>query len=267
MKTILNVIVVLAIANLLAIGGFVGWLRSSDRLNWARAGEIRKLLSKTITDEKTEAQAAAAKAEADKKAAAEAAKAARPPLTAEERLSARIEATKQDEERINRLHREVEDLQRGLAAERSAIDADKAAFAAQKKAFEDTVKQTQSDLADAQFQKSLTVLTTLKPAQSATILQQLIAGVTPGVAPATGAASGGNGPLIANGSPLGASAAGSAPGQPGMADALRYLDAMDDRPRGKILAEIAMTDPKLATQLLEQLRKRGEFAGVASGAP
>lgn len=261
MKTILNVIVVLAIANLLAIGGFVGWLNSSDRLNWERAGEIRKLLSKTITDEKTEAQAAAAKAEADKKAAEEAVKAARPPLTAEERLGARIEATKLDEERINRLHREVEDLQRGLAAERAALENEKAAFVAQKKAFEDSVKQTQADLTDAQFQKSLTVMTTLKPAQAATLVQQLIAGTQPSFAPA-----GGGGGLSANGSPAAGNAT-QASGQPGMADALRYLNAMDDRPRGKILAEIVKSDPKLATQLLEQIRKRGEFAGVASSAP
>ena len=265
MKTILNIIVVLAIANLLAIGGFIGWLRLSDRLNWDRAGEVRRLLSKTITDEKTEQQAAEAKVVADKKAAEEAAKAARPPLTAEERLAARIEATRLDDERINRLHREVEDLQRGLAAERTALDTDKAAFEAQRKEFEEGVRSTQLAQTDAQFQKSLTVLTTLKPAQAATLIQQLITNGQSKFAPVSNGSSGGNGPLIANGSPATNSA--SPPAQAGLADALRYLDAMDDRPRWKIISEIIKTDPKLATQLLEQLRKRGEFAGLASSAP
>ncbi|MFA6043451.1 MAG: hypothetical protein WC718_00580 [Phycisphaerales bacterium] len=267
MKTILNIIVVLAIANLLAIGGFVGWLRSSDRINWERAGEVRKLLSKTITDEKSEALAASAKMEADKKAAVEAVKAARPPLTAEERLAARIEATKLDEERINRLHREVEDLQRGLAAERTALDGDKAAFAAQRKAFEDSVKSTQLAQTDAQFQKSLTVLTTMKPAQAATILQQLITTGQANFAPVSSGAGGGNGPLIANGTPPAAASPVPPTAQAGLTDALRYLDAMDDRPRGKIITEITKTDPKLATQLLEQLRKRGEVAGLTPSAP
>lgn len=267
MKTILNIIVVLAIANLLAIGGFIGWLRSSDRINWERAGEVRKLLSKTITDEKNESLAAAVKADVEKKAAAEAAKAARPPLTAEERLAARIEATKLDEERINRLHREVEDLQRGLAAERAALDGDKSVLAAQRKAFEESVKSTQLAQTDAQFQKSLTVLTTMKPAQAATIVQQLITTGQANFAPVGGGAVGGNGPLIANGSPLPVASPASPTQQLGLTDALRYLDAMDDRPRGKIITEITKTDPKLATQLLEQLRRRGEVAGLTPSAP
>lgn len=269
MKTVLNIIVVLAIANLLAIGGFVGWLKSSDRLSMERASQIRKLLSKTIADEKAEEQAAAAKVVADKKAAEEATRANRPPLTAEERLAARVEATKLDEERVNRLRREVEDLQRGLASERAAIDKDKSEFAAQKKTFEDSVKSTRLAQTDAQFQKSLTVLTTLKPAQAATMLQQLISSGQASFAPVGDAGAGGNGPLIANGAPSAPSPSPSPSplGQVGMTDALRYLDAMDDRPRGKIIAEIVKTDPKLATQLLEHLRTRGESPRAAPSAP
>jgi hypothetical protein len=38
---------------------------------------------------------------------------------------------------------------------------------------------------------------------------------------------------------------------------------MDEKPRGKILAEYAKTDPDLAARLLERLRKRGQPAAAA----
>ena len=44
--------------------------------------------------------------------------------------------------------------------------------------------------------------------------------------------------------------------------AVRYLDAMDDKHRTKVMAELAKADPKLAADLLERIRKQGEFARV-----
>ena len=41
MKTVWNIIAVLAVANLIAVAGFVGWLRSTDRLNMADADDAQ----------------------------------------------------------------------------------------------------------------------------------------------------------------------------------------------------------------------------------
>jgi hypothetical protein len=45
-----------------------------------------------------------------------------------------------------------------------------------------------------------------------------------------------------------------------------YLNAMDERARGKIMAEFTKDDPALAAELLDALRRHGQFAR-ADGAP
>lgn len=258
MKTIWNILAVIAIANLLALAGFVGWLRMTDRMSVDRLREIREKVSKTITQENTEFEQAKAKVEADQKAAEAAAKAAKAPLTAEQRLAARGEATELDRLRAERLQREVDDLKRGLQAEREKLSREQAALDAERKAFQELVQGSQDAVANAQFQKSLGVLSTLKPAVAATMIQQLISGAAdpnslqPVPAPGEAAAANQGGP-----SPKPAPNAG-------FTQAVSYLDAMDDRPRGKIMAEFAKTDPALATRLLERLRKRGDLSASAS---
>ena len=51
MKTLWMMISTIAVANLLAICVFAGWLYSTDRLNLARMQQIRVLLAQTVTTE------------------------------------------------------------------------------------------------------------------------------------------------------------------------------------------------------------------------
>ncbi len=51
MKRIWTIISILALANVLAIGGFVGWLQTSGRLNKDRMQRLRELFAPTITEE------------------------------------------------------------------------------------------------------------------------------------------------------------------------------------------------------------------------
>src|SRR6185295_11464722 len=90
MKKIWTGLSVIAVANLLALAGFAGWLVKSDRLDMDRIRHMRVELAKTITQQKTEEDAAKAKAEEEHKQAEAARLAAKPPLTATERLSARV---------------------------------------------------------------------------------------------------------------------------------------------------------------------------------
>ena len=202
-------------------------------------------LSTTITQEKDKAAQDAAKAVAAANAADEAIKAAKAPLTAAEQLAARIEATELDRERVARLRREVESLQKRLsvqgdhvASERAGLEADRKAFAA---ATANAVEQTRS----GQFQKAMGVLSSLKPAAAKSVLTKLLESRS-GLAAAL---------------PSELASAALSPPPERIAEVVMYLDAMEDRPRTKIMTEFAKDDPVLASKLLERLRDKGEPKG------
>src|SRR5947208_212624 len=136
MKKIAIVVSIIAIANLIAMAGFAGWLVKSDRLDMDRLRRARVSLAKTITQERDENAAAKAKAESDEKAQIAAKLAAKPPLTAAERLSARVEANELDSQRAERLKREVQDMQRQLNDERAKLVNERGVLEADKKAFD-----------------------------------------------------------------------------------------------------------------------------------
>lgn len=258
MKTLWNAICVVALANLLAVVGIVGWLRTSDRINMDRARELRVLLAKTISQQQAEEAQAKAATENEQKQKEADAKARRVPLTASEQLAARLEATELDEQRLKGMRSEVDALQRTLReaqekvkAERVSLDGDRSAFEAAKKTYAESTK-------NEQFQKTLTVLQTVKPAEARAILGEILAGVSVEVtppapeSPAMGTA--------ANTTPT------AAPTNKGREQVIAYLDAMESKSRTKVLTEFLKSDPKLAAGLLEDLRQRGQVAN-ATGIP
>ncbi len=257
MRTLWNALCVVALANLLALVGLVGWLRASDRLNMDRARELRTMLARTIAAEQAEAAQAQAMAEAERKKQEAEAKARRVPLTASEQLAARLEATELDEQRLKGMRSEVDALQQTLReaqekvkAERATLDADRAAFEAAKKShLESTTNE--------QFQKTLAVLQAVKPAEARAILGELLAPVPTG---------GGSTPIPTEGGEVvDASRKVEAvdPLKKGREQVIAYLDAMDAKSRTKILTEFLKSDPKLAAGLLEDLRQRGQVASAA----
>lgn len=256
MKIIWNALSVVAVANLLALLGFVGWLRADDRLNADRARAVRAVFGKTLTEEAAEAAKAKADQEAVEKAAAEAKRKDQPPLTAEQRVALRLEATEIDRQRMERLQREVEDLQRVLATERTALDRDRAAFLAEKSAFEAASAATRRALEDGQFQKTLGVLSTMKPKDAVGLLTQMLKGAS--FAPTS------QPPALAAGGATGTESDAAAAA--GEEQVVSYLDAMDEKPRGRIMTELAKTDPVLATRLLGRIRDRAQFAPVPGNA-
>jgi hypothetical protein len=255
MKTVWTVLSVLAIANLIALAGLLGWLAKSDRLNMDRVRAVREAIIKPIAQEKSELDLKAKAEDASRAQAQAEAKASKPPLTAAEKLQARIEATELDRQRLERLKREVSDLQKQLATDRARLERERTAFATEKKAFEDSVASTTVASSDAQFQKTLKVLVGQKPQQAVTLLMQMLAAPAPAIDL--------NMVPVANGATLADPAAPqSTHTEQGMATVVGYLDAMSDKPRGKIMEALTKTDPKLAADLLERLRTRGEFARV-----
>jgi hypothetical protein len=253
MKKLWNILSVISVANLVALAALAGWLVKSDRLDMDRIRRARVALVKTISQEHSEFETASVKAEQDQKAAEAAKVAARPPLTAAERLAARVEATELDNQRAQRLKREVLDMQRLLNEERDKLQKEKEQLASDRKAFDDMAAASTAAMTDAQFQKTLAVLESLKPAQALAMLKEMMVD-----APTTGAE--------ANSAPapLGSGAV-AAPSGKNTSRAVGYLDAMDEKRRSAIMKELAKTDPKLAAELLERIRKRAdpnEFARV-----
>ncbi|MCX5689643.1 MAG: hypothetical protein NTV94_07650, partial [Planctomycetota bacterium] len=249
MKALMTGIIVIAIANLLAIGGFVGWLVQTDRLDMERVRELRQKLAVTVTQDRADKAAQEKKDAAAAAEAVAAAKAAKPPLTASEQLSARLEATELDKERLSRLKREIDSLQKRLAEQADQIARDRAALERDRKAFADMSATTVETQTTEQFQKALGVLTSLKPAAAKSILAQMLTGALDDA----GSAAAGGGALTANGA---APAAGAAPvvRPEQLKKVVQYLDAMEERPRTKIMTEFTKDDPALAGRLLAELR-------------
>lgn len=256
MKTVWNIISVIAVANLLALAGVLLWLKSSDRLDTDRARAVRQMFSTTVTANKAKADAAAKEAEAAKALAEAEAKANKPPLTSSEKLQSRVELTNLDEQRMQRIRREVEDLRTALAREREELDKRWTQLETDRKAFEQLVADSTNGVSDEQFRKSLDVLQGLKAPAAKQLLVQML-NDTGGANPATGAQDGAQASAQVNASGL---------RDQRMKRVTEYLNAMDERARGKIMAEFTKDDPALAAELLDALRRHGQFAR-ADGAP
>ncbi len=220
MKAVWHIITIVALANLIAIGGFVWWLHFSGRLDMGRVEAVRTMLSETLAEQQARESAEAAQTQTQAEQAAEIERMSGPPVTASEVLSLRIETSEEDLQRISRLRREVRDLSETLASERRKLDAERAKFEEQKAEFALMRQRLEEIEGDEQFIKSLGVLESLKAAEAKQTLMEII--------------------------------------ETDREQAVSYLDAMQDRPRTKIFNEM-VTDGQadLAAELLEEIRVRG----------
>jgi hypothetical protein len=226
-KKIWTIIVVLGLANVFALGGFVGWLGYSGRLSMERLRSVREMFTETVDEEQArladeEAQAAAAAAAADNGLPEG------PARNASELVAMRLEATEVDMQRIERLRREVEDLQRKLRRDQTMLDTKSAEFADQREAFAAMRERIAAIEGSEQFKKSVGVLESLKSADAKAMLDELLT-------------SGDREQVVS------------------------YLDAMEDRTRSRIMTEFVKDGQQdLAAELLESLRTRG-LQAVANG--
>lgn len=242
MKLIWNTICIMALTNLLAVLGLVGWLAATDRLNIDRLTAIRLMLRETSTEQ----AAREAEEEAARIAAEEAAK---PPderiaLSAAETLSVRLEMSEVDRERTELLRRQTEDLRAALQRENERLIEERAQFDARVKAFYEETERLAAIDGGRQFRKAVKVLEGLKASDAANLLQALIAEGPSGA------------PELAIGD---GQAASPAPGvrEEGMMRAVSYLNAMQERTRTRIIEVFTKQDPGLAAELLDRLRTRG----------
>lgn len=261
MKTLWLALSVLAIANLLALLGFVGWLKMSDRLDSDRLKAVRTILAKTITDEKSETDEAARKEAAAKAEAEEAIRKGRPPLTATEQLYARLEATEIDEQKLKAMVSSIETLRAPLQAERDSLARERAALERDKVEFQAVVDAANVRTKDDQFKKTVAVMDSLKAIDARRVLSEIMRGADAAVSAQNAAERAASADLVANGSAETAAVSAPVAGGPsaaGVDRALDYLNAMSPRTRSKVVAEFVKDDPSLAGELLERLRTYGQ---------
>lgn len=220
MKTIWNVLSVMAVANVLAAIGVVGWLGASGRLSADRLDETRQMFALSIEDEKAQAEAEAERLATEQAEAAEAERMRVPPLSTE----AVIEQQQDEEETMRqRLLRQEADLgaQREMLLQfQQALEERELKLAADREAFEAERRQIVELEESEQFRTALKTLEGQRPADAAKLLTSIL-------------------------------------GEGKRDIVIAYLDAMGERPRNKIIAELTKTERELAAGLLEDIRTRG----------
>lgn len=226
MKALLKIISIMAVANLLAIAGFAGWLVKSDRLNGERVAAIRSMLSKTITDESKEKEAAETQAASDAAAAKAAAQGTVLPVRAEEKLSQADEAAEREHQNKLRLERELRSLQEFLVRENERLVKLEADIKKREESFAQERKRIDETAGTEQFKKAMATLSGVKAKEAQSMLNELLA-------------------------------AGK------RTEVIAYLNAMDERQRSKVIGEFNKVDPKVAAELLEDLRRYGVGEGAS----
>lgn len=228
MKNLWLIISALALANVLAVGGVVGWLAATDRLSRDRVHKIREMLAKPIAVEEQERLAAEAAAKQRAEDDARAIRLAAAPVPAAAQIAAERDEAELAHQRMLRRQREIDDLGAQLVRRQDDLDQRERALQQRIAAFE-AEKQRYLEIEGAeQFRAALETLEGLKAKEAKALLGTMLEQ--------------GQGEQV-----------------------VAYLSRMDDRKRSAIVSEFAREQPSLAADLLERLRTRG--VATASAAP
>ncbi|MBK7405776.1 MAG: hypothetical protein IPJ41_14440 [Phycisphaerales bacterium] len=242
MKRLLTAIAVLAVINLLGIGGALGWLAATHRLSRERLDAVRAILHETIPEE----QARLAKEQKDAEAAAAALPEplpATPPVPSEQLVGLQQESSRAEEFRAQRLERDNRDLARTTALEFQRLDRERQAFEKERDDFSAMRARLAAVEGEKQFKTAVSVLAEgVKPAEAASILRQLIDGQ------------------------VNVLSSGETRGLSGMDRAAAYLNAMDSIARGEVMSQFAKSSPQVAAELLERIRTFGLLADASGNA-
>jgi pentatricopeptide repeat protein len=223
MKSAWFIISTLAVANLLAIAAFIGWLGATHRLTRERIDSVRQVFTRTIVDEERDRIAAEAENPSAPAAPPASAKPAFAPVSSAERLASQQVGEKIELQHLLRRESEINALRVFLQKENDRLQKWQTDLKAQEAAFKAERKKIIDMDGSEQFKKALATIEAIKPKDA----QSMMAA------------------LIKNGK---------------TDEVVAYLNAMEERGRGKVMTEFNKADPKLAADLLERLRTRGLLA-------
>ena len=224
MRSLWTALVFVLIVNFLALVGFVGWLVADGRLDRARMDQVVSLFSMKVADEAAAKQLEETKKQRDAETAREAARLERVadgPAQLAQQIADDQEKDEIALQRLERLKRDIQDLQRTnevarrlLAEERAKIDTDR-------KALQDALTAEKKKREDEDFKQAVKMYEQLRAKQSKEMFQQLMT-------------------------------------QQKTDQVLDYLAAMQLRKASAVLKEFK-TGPEIvqATELVQRLRERG----------
>ncbi len=225
MKKLIKVVMVVAILNLLAVLAGAGWVFATGRVDKQRVTEVVGMFEETTMGrdmriKKEEADAAAALA-FDDTALPELA------MNADELNDVRLQMTQIDRARLERMQREIKDLQDTLKRERALLASERVDFEGQREAFGAMRDRLDEIEGSEQFSKSLDVLKESKAKDSMAMLSVLIT-------------------------------------QGKREQVVTYLSALSKGVRTEVIAEfIKAGEQQLAAGLLESIRMRGQETALA----
>ncbi len=232
MKSLKRAVLAVLVLNLLAVLGGAGWLFTSGRVSKGRVLDLTQLFDEPVAAERSRLKAEQAAAAA--LAAAQEKPLPTPALSTAERNQVRVEMTQIDRERLERMRREVADLQGTLRKERRLLEEGRAALEKEREDF-DQMRQRLANLEGGkQFKKSLATITGMDAKDAKTVLSAML----------------------------------GEPSTPGgkYEEVISYLSAMDDRARTEILTQFVKAgEDRLAADLLESVRLRGLETTKAGG--
>ena len=166
MKTIGIILLALLLAHLVAVGIGVAWLGATDRLSKERLYQVKAIFVPTIKEEKArleeeEKSTLAQKAVLDEKARME--EVADGPTTVNDRLEQ--DQTKRDLvlAKIQRLQREMNDMNRNLEFAKLQLSHDKKQLTEEREAFKKFKEDMENQRMDADFERVVNTYSKLKP--------------------------------------------------------------------------------------------------------
>jgi len=220
MKKLTKVLMVMAVLNLIAVLAGVGWVFASGRVDKQRVLEVANLFEETTSGRDMRIR----KEEADAAAALAFEETALPELAmnADELNDIRLQLTQIDRARLERMQREISDLQDTLKRERALLASERVDFEIQRDAFSAMRNRLEEIEGSDQFGKSLAVLKESKAKDSMAMLSVLI-------------------------------------GQGKREQVVTYLSALSTGVRTEVIAEFVKSGEEvLAAGLLESIRMRGQ---------
>jgi hypothetical protein len=229
MRTAWNILAALAVVNLLALGGFLLWLKASHRIDASRVQAVRERFSKTVEEEAAEKAAKEAEARAAEEQAEKEAKLARPPTSSAEKIAERQFRDDQRMQVLLRQQQELENLRESLMSQIAKLEEREKQLAADKKAFADERKRIAEAEGTRQFQLALATLEGQKPKDAKDVLQAML-------------------------------------DRKEDEQVVAYMAKMEEGKRAKVLAEFVKADAGVAADLLERLRTRGVVVPGRPGA-
>ncbi len=172
MKKLIKALLVVAVLNLIAVLLGVGWVFASGRVDTQRVTEVVDMFSETTTarDQRIkseEAQAAAELAEQEKDLPKLA-------MNSDELNDVRLQLTQIDRARLERMQREINDLQNTLKRERALLASERTDFEEERSEFKAMRERLKEIEGSDQFNKSLTVLKNMRPRDAKEMLSVLI---------------------------------------------------------------------------------------------